>query len=522
MTMNKQSRRSFIKSAGAASLLLPFSSSVLAKTSGAGLNTFVVPPLNTGVREGNKVSYKLSINSGKTEFFKGVNTPTLGLNQSYLGPVLRAKRGDTVSIKVDNHIDEVTTVHWHGMTLPANMDGGPHQSINPNQSWTSEFKIRQEASTLWYHSHAMHKTGPQVYHGLAGMFIIDDEGSDKLGLPDDYGVDDIPCTIQDRRFNQDGTFSYMSAMPDHMMGMMGSIVMVNGVVAPTLVAKSTLMRLRLHNGSNARTYNLAFSDGRPFHVVANDCGFLHKPFQTSKVRLAAAERIEILVDVSDRKEVMLKSVGGSGGGMPMMRMMPMMGNQELNIMKIDARQAKQSTRKVPAVLRNSTLNLDPKAVTATRQFELEMGMMGRGGMGAMGGMPGNMMNRMAGGGEGGHSDHNESESGMFRINGKSMDINRIDFQVKANSTEIWEIGNASPMAHPFHVHNVQFRILDRNGKRPHPSESGLKDVVLVNPHEHVRIIMKFPEYSDAKVPYMYHCHILEHEDQGMMGQFTVV
>ena len=508
MNIKQASRRGFIKSLGVASFL-PLSSPLLAKVRQTSLNTFVVPPLDRGVRQGNKVSYKLSINSGKTEFFKGVNTPTLGLNQSYLGPVLRAKRGDTVSIKVENHINEVTTVHWHGMTLPANMDGGPHQSINPNQSWTSKFKTRQEAATLWYHSHAMHKTGSQVYHGLAGMFIIDDEGSDKLGLPDEYGVDDIPCTIQDRRFNQDGTFSYMSAMPDHMMGMMGSIVMVNGVIAPTLVAKSTLLRLRLHNGSNARTYNLVFSDGRPFHIIANDCGFLHKPFQTNKVRLAAAERIEILVDVSDRKTVMLRSVAGSGGGMPMMRMMPMMGNQEFNIMKIDARQAKQSRRKVPTVLRNSSLSLDPRAVSATRQFELEMGMMGRAGMG---GMMGGMMNRMDQG----------DRDGMFRINGKSMDIRRIDFQVKANSTEIWEISNASPMAHPFHVHNVQFRILDRSGKRPHPSESGLKDVVLVHPHERVRIIMKFPEYSDAKVPYMYHCHILEHEDQGMMGQFTVV
>ncbi len=505
----KQTRRSFIKTASAASLLVPLSLPVIAKIRQTSLNTFVVPPLDTGVREGNKVSYKLSINSGKTEFFKGVNTPTLGLNQSYLGSVLRAKRGDTVSIKVENHINDITTVHWHGMTLPAKMDGGPHQEINPNQSWTSEFQIRQEAATLWYHSHAMHKTGPQVYHGLAGMFIIDDETSDKLGLPDEYGVDDIPCTIQDRRFNQDGTFSYMSMMPDHMMGMMGSIVMVNGVITPTLVAKSTLLRLRLHNGSNARTYNLVFSDGRPFHVIANDCGFLHKPFQTNKVRLAAAERIEILVDVSDKKELVLKSVGGSGGGMPMMRMMPMMGNQELNIMKIDARQAKQSRRKVPVVLRNSSLNLDPRAVSTTRQFELEMGMMGRGGMG---GMMGGMMNRMDAG----------DRDGMFRINGKSMDINRIDFQVKANSTEIWEVSNSSMMAHPFHVHNVQFQILDRNGKRPHPSESGLKDVVLVPPGERVRIMMKFPEYSDAKVPYMYHCHILEHEDQGMMGQFVVV
>jgi len=112
--------------------------------------------------------------------------------------------------------------------------------------------------------------------------------------------------------------------------------------------------------------------------------------------------------------------------------------------------------------------------------------------------------------------------GMFRINGKSMDMQRIDFQVKRNTTEIWEVSNASPMAHPFHVHNVQFRIIDRNGKAPHPSETGPKDVVLVHSNEKVRIVMAFPEYSDASAPYMYHCHILEHEDQGMMGQFVVV
>jgi FtsP/CotA-like multicopper oxidase with cupredoxin domain len=103
-----------------------------------------------------------------------------------------------------------------------------------------------------------------------------------------------------------------------------------------------------------------------------------------------------------------------------------------------------------------------------------------------------------------------------------MDIKRIDFAVKRNSTEIWEISNNSPMAHPFHVHNVQFRVLDRNGRAPDAIERGLKDVVLVHAGEVVRIIMAFPEYSDPKTPYMYHCHILEHEDQGMMGQFVVV
>ena len=508
--LTNMNRRHFLKTVGATSLLLPLSSSVLAKRAPTSGNPFVIPPLAQAHRKGSQLTFNLQINASQHQFFRGVNTPTLGINQSYLGPVLRAKRGDNVVINVKNNINEVSTLHWHGMTLPANMDGGPHQTIASGKTWQSRFQIRQEAATTWYHSHAMHKTGSQVYRGLAGMFIIDDEGSNKLGLPTRYGVDDIPCTIQDRRFDRQGRFSYMSNMPDHMMGMMGSTVLVNGVVTPTLKAQSTLLRLRLHNGSNARTYNFTFSDGRPFHVIASDCGLLARPYQTNQVRLAAAERSEILLDVSDKKQVMLRSIASEGGsGMGMMPMMGMMGggNQALDIMLIDARQAKKSPLKIPNTLRQSPLILNPKQSVATRKFELEMGMMGRGGgMGMMGGM-------MGGGNRGG---------GMFRINGKSMDINRIDFQVRRNTTEIWEISNASPMAHPFHVHNVQFRVLDRNGKAPNPSETGLKDVVLVHGGEVVRIIMKFPEYSDAKIPYMYHCHILEHEDQGMMGQFTVV
>ena len=501
-------RRQFIKTIGAASLLLPFSSTLLAKRATSKGGAFIVPPLAQAQRKGSQLTFNLHINASHKQFFKGVNTPTLGINQSYLGPVLRAKRGDNVVINVKNNLNEATTLHWHGMTLPANMDGGPHQTIQPGKTWQSRFQIRQEAATTWYHSHAMHQTGQQVYRGLAGMFILDDESSDQLGLPSDYGVDDLPCTIQDRRFDQKGHFNYISNMPDRMMGMHGSTILVNGVITPTLYAKRTLLRLRLHNGSNARTYHLVFSDGRPFHVIASDCGFLSRPFETNKVRLAAAERIEILVDVSDKKQVILKSIP-SNEGMGMMPMMRMMGNQELDIMTIDARQAQTSPHKIPKILRQSKLMLDPKKSVITRKFELEMGMMGRGGMGMMGGM----MGRMSGG---------NNESGMFRINGQSMDINRIDFQVKRNSTEIWEISNASPMAHPFHVHNVQFRVLDRNGKAPHPTETALKDVVLVHGGEVVRIIMKFPEYSDAKTPYMYHCHILEHEDQGMMGQFVVV
>jgi bilirubin oxidase len=507
-TIHAFSRRKFIKSIGLATALSAVPPLLQAKrTLTNSNNPFVIPALAQAQRNGSQLTFNLEIHKAQHQFFKGVNTPTMGINQSYLGPVLRAKRGDTVTINVKNTLQEVSTLHWHGMTLPAKMDGGPHQAIAPQKTGQSRFEIRQEAGTLWYHSHAMHQTGRQVYHGLAGLFIIDDEKSEKLALPHDYGIDDIPCTLQDRRFNQDGSFSYLTSMPDQMMGMHGSTVLVNGVVTPTLKAKRTLLRLRLHNGSNARTYQLAFSDRRPFYVIASDCGFLARPFQTTTVRLAAAERIEILVDLADKKRVTLKNIATQDSSvMGMMPMMQMMKEQVFDIMQIDARQAAVSPLKIPTTLAPNPRILDPKKSVITRRFELEMGMMGQGGMGMMRGMMGN----------------GKGDAGMFRINGKSMDIDRIDFQVKRNTTEIWEISNASPMAHPFHVHNVQFRVLDRNGKAPHPIETGLKDVVLVQGGEKVRIIMSFPEYSDPKTPYMYHCHILEHEDQGMMGQFIVV
>ena len=484
-TYKTLNRRDFLKYVTAAGLLMPLSG--IATGTSRASNAFKVPPLDTGKRTGNTLDFNLQLNASKHQFFKGVNTATIGINQSYLGPVLRAKQGDTVRINVNNQMGVSSSVHWHGMILPANMDGGPHQEVKRGESWTSEYPIRQQASTLWYHSHHMHQTGAQVYHGLAGMFIIDDEGSQQLGLPQEYGIDDLPCTIQDRRFNRDGSFAYLGSMHDRMMGMEGGTILVNGVVTPTLKAQRTLLRLRLHNGSNARVYQLAFSDERNFQVIASDGGFLAAPVVVNSLRLAVGERVEILVDVSDKQVIELRSEQASSGGM--MGMMSRMtgGSDDLTILTIDATQAKPSAHQIPKTLRAMTAIPDPKAATATRQFDLQMGMMGG-----------------------------------FRINGKSMELSRIDFQVKRNSTEIWEVRNDSSMAHPFHVHNVQFHILDRNGKQPSAIESGLKDTVLVERGEVVRLVMTFPEYSDAKTPYMYHCHILEHEDQGMMGQFVVV
>ncbi len=464
---------------------------------------FLVPPLDTGKRDGNRVHFEMNIQTGSSNFISSLETPTMGINSNYLGPVIRAQRNDRVSFAVTNNLPEKTTLHWHGLALPAAMDGGPHQEINPGETWYPEFNIIQRAASYWYHAHTHELTGEQVYHGLAGLFIVDDEISLNAGLPIDYGVDDLPVVIQDRSFNRDGTLRYLYSMPDQMMGMHGNIMLVNGVVTPTLNAERPLIRLRLLNGSNARIYNLAFHDGKPFTLIATDGGFLEKPETIQGLRLAPGERAEILLDLSDGRDTILRNrtvaQSSRSSMMGMGNMMGMMdrGNQAFNIMKISAQAAAGGTRvQIPATLAPlpDWRNVRP---AENRLFQLEM---------AMG--PRMMMPRKLGG-------------SPFSINGDAFDMQAINLRVKSNTFEIWEIGNNSMLPHPFHIHNTQFKILARSGRNISATERGLKDTVLVYPMEKVRLLVPFPEYVDSERPYMYHCHILEHEDGGMMGQFTV-
>lgn len=454
---------------------------------------FQVPRLNAGQRQGRDVYFDLTVQSGTSRILPNKNTHTWGINQNFLGTTLKAKKGDRVHIKVKNTLTDATTLHWHGMKLPARMDGGPHQPIPSGKNWLSEYEIIQPASTLWYHSHQMHETGPQVYQGLAGLFILEDKHVQSLPLPSEYGVDDIPVILQDRDFNHDGSFRYISSMHDRMAGKQGSVMLVNGVYKPLLKAHKSLIRLRILNGSNARIYHLKFNDQRDFSVIASDGGLLRQPIQTNMVRIAPAERVEIVVDVSDGTMPMLVNHPPEmTSGMGMMRRM--MGNREQAqaLFQIDARKVRPTTTTIPKTLANIPVpNLSQVSATRTMELEMQMG-----------------PQMMRGGG--------------MTINGKSMDIQRIDTVVQANSSEVWRIKNTSMLAHPFHIHNVQFQVLERSKTPLQPHEHGFKDTVLVYPNETVTLYIQFPKFRDAKVPYMYHCHILEHEDAGMMGQFTVV
>ena len=458
-------------------------------------NKLRIPEQLFGTVVDGRRQFQLTVDEGSREFLPGRRTPTAGINGPYLGPTVRLRRGENVDLIVRNDLDEMTTMHWHGMHVPARMDGTPHQKIEPSTSWPASFEVHQQAAPLWYHPHPHGTTGRHAYRGIAGLMWIDDENSEALDLPKTYGVDDIPVVIQDRLFDDDGAFRFAISQG----AVYGDTMLINGTWNPFLQVESRRIRFRLLNGSNARIYYIGFDDNRVFHQIATDGGFLDTPLRTDRVVLAPGERAEILVDFSDGAEAVLKSYPEAGLLETVEAYFGGIGTGHLVLLKIVPGPAKRASHALPERL-NTIARIDASKAVKTRPMVL-------GGpiQGAQGG-------RFAGGGPGPGPP----------INGKIMDMRRTDEVVRLGDIEIWEVDNRGGQAHPFHIHLVQFQILDRNGQPPTGAELGWKDTVLVPAGDIVRIIMPFDRYADPEVPYMYHCHIMEHEDNGMMGQFLVV
>jgi len=438
-----------------------------------GQRPFFIPDELTGDLVNGRRLFNLVLQKGNSNFLENMSTPTWGINGSFLGPTLRIRNGDAVDISYTNHLDEKTTMHGHGMHVPANMDGGPHQVIAPGETWTSSYTVKQHACTNWYHPHLMGKTAQHVINGLAGLIIIDDDNSEKLDLPRRYGIDDIPVIVQDRSFNSDGTFSYNPSMREIMHGWKGDTLMVNGVINPYLDVEAKQVRFRILNGSNSRVYDFAFVSGKSFKQIATDNAFLESPVDLTRLRLSPGERAEIIVDFSN-------DMGKEEGFWD--------ANSATSLFKVNIKSAATTTTVLPQQLVDLP-KLNPADSVKTRMFILS----------AQG--PGKLV-----------------------INGESMSMDVINETVSLNDVEIWEVHNTMRMVHNFHIHATHFQLLERNGSMAGvaDNEKGFKDTVLIPPNESVKFIVKMNDYKDSANPYMYHCHILEHEDAGMMGQFLVV
>ena len=442
------------------------------------------PPLaaSTVTADGTRV-FDLTLQTGKTAFYSGTPTDTWGVNGSYLGPTLRAAQGEKVQVHVKNTLPEATSIHWHGMHLPAVMDGGPHQPIAPNSTWSPTWTINQPAATLWYHPHPHGETETHTYKGIAGMFIIDDPAQTPADLPHTYGVDDLPVIVQDKKFDADHQMIGGKGDDDGPTGILGDTILVNGARTPYVEATTRLVRLRLLNASTARIYNFGFSDNRHMQLIASDSGLLEHPVDTSRVQLSPGERAEVVVEVTPGETVNLQSFPYDfHGPTPLINAARVGANDTLSILQIKAASTLAPSATLPSQLA-AIPRLKESDAVKTRTFELS------------------------------------SDNG---INSKSMDMNRIDFSVTQDTTEIWEIHNEDAMPHSFHIHDVHFQIASINGSAPPAALAGWKDTILIMPDQTERLIMKFSDYSDPSHPYMYHCHFLLHEDNGMMGQFVVV
>lgn len=423
--------------------------------------------------DGYKV-FSLNIQEGVTNFFDGLETRTYGINANILGETIRIHNGDKVKLVYTNHLSEPTTMHGHGMHLPAIMDGGPINKIQPGSSWSAQYTVNQKAATNWYHPHLMGETARQVYKGLAGFIIIDDNESDAMNLPHEYGVDDIPLAIQDKRFDINGQIVYAPNMMETRMGYKSDIMLANGVIKPYVEVPAKKVRFRMLNGSNGSVYQLKFSDGRSFSQIGVDNSFLEQSVSESMVALTPGERADIVVDFTGKKGDVVTLLDATTGA---------------DIMQIRVSKDPTTLSEIPQTL-TTLVHEDPTLAARTRQFVLNMAT----------GTDGRM---------------------HMAINGKLMDMARIDEYVPKDEVEVWEITNTMGMTHNFHIHSTHFFPLTRDGVAVPANERGYKDVVALPPHSTVRVVVKMTDYVDEATGYMYHCHFLEHEDDGMMGQFAV-
>lgn len=436
-------------------------------------------------------SFQLNLHKASKSFWKGATTKTYGYNkESFWGPTLIFNQGDDVSINVKNDLDEPTTTHWHGLHIPAVMDGGPHQVIAPGDSWSPTFTVRNTAGTYWYHPHVHETTQNQLTSGAGGLIIIRDPIESKLKLPRIYGVDDIPLVLTSRRFLTNNEFSFGGDTDKY-----GDYPIANGVMDAETTLPAQYVRLRILNAEIERGYRLGFSDHRKFYVIATDGGLVEKPIELTEMKLMVGERVELLVDLSQDK------VGSS------LDLMAFNSNQPFGFPGGEP----GSTPPNGGYLNNidfKVLHINVGGSTSTKVTELPTSL---------------TTNHF-------WTEDQVTNSRFVRIEGgrpnfyfdqKSYDIHANNQIVKLGAVEKWTVTNNNIFGHSFHIHDVQFKIVSRSSGPVEAYEQGWKDTMYVPRGESVSFITKFDDFESDTHAFMYHCHMSNHEDDGLMGQFLV-
>jgi len=441
------------------------------------------------VLNGNEI--ELTLQNSNHVFYTGYNTSTIGYNGTYLGPTIILQQGHEVTIHVTNLLGDTTTTHWHGLHVSPMNDGGPHSMIMDGDTWSPSFNVLDKAGTYWYHPHLHHKTMEQVVKGGAGLIIVKDAEEAALNLPRNYGVDDLPLIFQFQTFNNATKQIIVNDEFDN-------TILVNGTINGMVDVPAQVVRLRMLNASSHRVFRFGFANNHQFMQIASDAGLLNMPVALTRLTLGPGERAEVLINFSGEEgnTLFLKTYGnelptGYPGGPAMMggELGPL-DNISSDVLQINViAQTPNPMTTIPSTLTTNEIWSQSGASIRGMQLSAQPMM--------------SMTN--------------------FFINNVKFDEEVINFTTQQEQIEVWNVTNQTMMAHPFHIHGNHFYVLEINGATPPSNLQGRKDVVMVPPmNGSVKLITKYEDFADPEMPYMYHCHILSHEDNGMMGQFIVM
>lgn len=442
--------------------------------------------------------YEVVARAANAQILPHATTGIWGYNGSFPGPTFDVRSGRRVALHLENALPVPIVNHLHGGHTAPESDGYPTDLVLPSGGFAQPhlhdraaritqgsreytYVNDQRAATLWYHDHRMDFTAPQVWRGLAGFYIIRDDEEDRLPLP--RGDKEIPLLICDRAFDADGSFLYPAVDGDlrthgvsekYMGGVLGDVILVNGTPWPKLEVANTRYRFRILNASNARRYELTLdpaSGGRaPFVQIGSDGGLLSAPITHRTIRIAPAERFDVIVDFSTYQIGSIVTLRNSAGE----------GDTE-QIMQFRVARRERDDSTIPQKL-SEFAQLNATDAIATRAFDFSY----------------------------------RRASKTWTINGKPFDPARMDARPSFGTTEIWQF--QTDFSHPLHLHLVHFQVISHSG-RPGPFDAGWKDTIDLFPGQTASILIHFGGYRGR---YVFHCHNLEHEDMAMMGNFEVV
>lgn len=421
----------------------------------------IMPVLSPVRRDATTDYYEITQKPAQVEILPGLKTTIWGYNGQFPGPTIKSRVGRQTVVTQFNHLPtDPFSVHLHGMASLPEYDGYPEDLTKPGQSKKYIYP-NDHAATYWYHDHAMMMTAKHTYQGLAGLYIVQDDEEDRLPLP--KGDYDVPLMIQDRTFNRDGSLFFT---PD------ADTILVNGAPWPRMAVANRKYRFRILNASISTPYQLALGSGEPLIVIGTDGGLMSAPQPVMNIRIGPAERYEVVIDFSaypiGTQVVLLNLLDTDDFG---------------QVMRFDVVRQERDDSRIPATLRQIE-TIPESAAVRHRAFEF------------------NLVDR------------------VWSINGMRWNPNFFAATPKLGDVEVWSIyNNVATDPHLAHIHMVKFRILERNGKPPFPYEQGLKDTVFLDVHDSVKLLMRF---GPNRGKYIFHCHVMDHEDHDMMTQFKVV